>query len=209
MDIINKCLNKEEFKEYIKTYNFGALPANKLVIHHTWRPTKEQWNGKYSIEGLKQYYESKYWPRGPHLFIAEDGIWLFTPMRQNGIHAGIGNWRSIGIEVVGDYDAEKWSGKTKDFALFVIKALQEKLGIKNEYVKFHRDYSSKSCPGYAITKEWLFKQLADYDKPKTNLTLFEMINRLKGAGLMSDEVGIDSKVSVRDMRKFLDYFLTN
>ncbi len=211
MEIINKCLTKEEFEDYVKDYNFGRLPANKLVLHHTWKPTKEQWNGRHSIQGLKSYYESKGWWAGPHLFIADDGIWLFTPMRKNGIHAGWGNWRSIGIEVVGDYDARKWSGKTKDNVLFVIKALQEQLSINNEMVKFHRDYSNKSCPGYAITKEWLFKELADYGKKpvEIKLSLFEMINRLKGAGLMDSRVGIDSKVSVRYIRKYLNYFLTN
>jgi len=166
MKIINKCLSRKEFAEYIKDYNFGTLPANKLVIHHTWKPTKEQWNGRHSIQGLKSYYERKNWWAGPHLFIADDGIWLFTPMRKNGIHAGKGNWRSIGIEVVGDYDSKKWDGETKENTLFVIKALQEKLKINNEYVKFHRDYSRKSCPGHAITKEWLFKELVTFDKPK-------------------------------------------
>jgi len=163
MDIINKCLSKEEFKDYIFRYNFGSLPANKLVIHHTWKPTKESWNGKHTIEGLKKFYEKKRWRTGPHLFIAEDGIWLFTSMRKNGIHAGIGNWRSIGIEVVGNYDYQKWEGKTKDFTLFVIKALQDKLNISDDKIMFHRDYSKKSCPGHSITKEWLFKELRTYN----------------------------------------------
>lgn len=208
MQIIGKRLNKSEFKQYIDGYDFGYLPANKLVIHHTWKPSQAQWNGKHSIDGLKMYYEGKGWPRGPHLFIANDEIWLFTPMRKNGIHAGAGNWRSIGIEVVGNYDTKKWSGQTKDHTLYVIKALQKKLKIDNNHVKFHRDYSSKSCPGWAITKEWLFKELEEYGKPKTELHLFTMINELKGAGLMNEDVNINSKVSVRKMREYLNYFLT-
>jgi len=210
MEILGKCLDKEEFKDYVKDYNFGFLPADKLVIHHTWRPTKEQWNGEHSIQGLKEYYERKGWRASAHLFIAEDGIWLFTPMRQNGIHAGIGNWRSIGIEVVGDYDYEKWSGQTKDFALSAIKTLQDHLSINNEMVKFHRDFSTKSCPGHAITKEWLFAELHNYGKyveEKKELSLFGMINKLKSAGLMADSVSINSRVPVRKMREYLNFFL--
>lgn len=162
MDVISKRLLLEEFKEYVKMFNFKNLSPNKLVIHHTWRPTKAQWQGAKSMAGLKAYYESKGWRAGPHLFIAEDGIWLFTPMNKMGIHAGRGNWRSIGIEVVGDYDVEKWEGMTKHNAIGAITVLMDKLGISTENVKFHRDYSRKSCPGHAITKQWLFRELNFY-----------------------------------------------
>jgi len=164
MNIINKKLSLEEFKDYVRTFNFGRFVANKLVIHHTWRPTKDQWKGESSIKGLKSYYERKRWNAGPHIFIAEDGIWLFTPMNVKGIHAGVGNWRSIGIEVVGDYDTKKWSEKTKEHALGAITVLMDKLDLNTEVVKFHRDFSNKSCPGYAITKEWLFREINYYRK---------------------------------------------
>ncbi|MBU1017743.1 peptidoglycan recognition protein family protein [Patescibacteria group bacterium] len=159
MEIINKRLTLHEFRDYIKGYYFGSLPANKLVIHHTWRPTRESWQGEQTIAGLKNYYEGKGWKVGSHLFIADDGIWLFTPMQKNGIHAGSLNLRSIGIEVVGNYNVEKWSGETKTNALGAIKVLMERLGLTENDLFFHRDVSSKSCPGWAITKEWLFKEL--------------------------------------------------
>lgn len=162
ISIINRRLDLHEFRDYCAGYNFGTQPADKLVVHHTWRPTRSSWNSATSIQGLKRYYEGKGWPAGPHLFVAEDGIWLFSPMRANGIHAGELNHRSIGIEVVGDYDQEKWSGKTKENALGVIKVLMNQLGIDKQHIFFHRDVSSKSCPGRAITKEWLFAQLDDF-----------------------------------------------
>ena len=162
MEIINKRLMLNEFRDYVKGYYFGSLPANKLVIHHTWRPTRESWDGERTILGLKRYYEGKGWKVGPHLFIAEDGIWLFTPMRKDGIHAGKLNPRSIGIEVVGDYNSEKWSGRTKTNTLGAIKVLMERLNLTENEIFFHRDTSPKSCPGWAITKEWLFKELSEF-----------------------------------------------
>ena len=162
MDIINRRLSLHEFRDYISSYDFGTQPADKLVIHHTWRPTVDSWNGETTIQGLKRYYEGKGWPVGPHLFIADDGIWLFSPMRDNGIHAGELNHRSIGIEVVGDYDAEEWSGETKQNALGAIKLLMERLNIPKEKIFFHRDVSAKSCPGHAVTKQWLFSQLNQF-----------------------------------------------
>lgn len=161
MEIINWCLTLNEFRQYIKEYDFGTKPANKLVVHHTYKPNKETWAGERSIAGLKQYYEKKGWKSGPHLFIAGGGIWLFSPMSHDGIHAGTLNKRSIGIEVVGDYSYEKWTGNTKINALGAIKALMERLGLTPNDIYFHRDVSNKSCPGLAITKEWLFYELED------------------------------------------------
>lgn len=162
ISIINRRLDLHEFRDYVATYDFGTQPANKLVIHHTWRPTKEGWGGAHSIEGLKRYYEGKGWPAGPHLFVAEDGIWLFSAMRQDGIHASELNHRSIGLEVVGDYDKEKWTGKTKENSLGVIKILIAQLGLDKNQIHFHRDISPKTCPGSAITREWLFGELDDF-----------------------------------------------
>lgn len=162
LSILNLQLDLQEFRAYVANYDFGSEPANKLVIHHTWKPTKETWAGERTIQGLKNYYEGKGWPAGPHLFIAEDGIWLFSPMNKDGIHATTLNPRSIGIEVVGDYDREKWSGKTKDNALGAIKILMSRLAINQTAIFFHRDVSPKTCPGTAITKEWLFDELNRY-----------------------------------------------
>lgn len=157
--IINRCLTLREFEDYVAAYNFGTEPANKLVLHHTWRPTKEGWARTRTMEGVKKYYEGKGWTAGPHLFVAEDGIWLFSPMRKDGIHAGELNHRSIGIEVVGDYDGEPWSGQTKENALGVIRVLMKHLDIDAAHLFFHSDVSPKSCPGKVITREWLFQEL--------------------------------------------------
>lgn len=183
MEIIRKCLPRAEFTDYVKTKNFGKLPPNEIVVHHTAVPTKEQWRGVSSIDAIKRYYENtKKWSAGPHLFIAEDGIWLFTDMYNVGIHAGPGNaeWLSngkvirghnvpggkllaysIGIEVVGSYDKEVWSGETKLNAIHAIKTLKGHLRIPDIKLTFHRDYMPKSCPGWAITKTWLMNELKD------------------------------------------------
>ncbi|MBN2306466.1 N-acetylmuramoyl-L-alanine amidase [Candidatus Peregrinibacteria bacterium] len=162
IQIINRRLDLHEFRDYIASYDFGVQPPDKLVIHHTWRPVKDKWAGARSIEGLKRYYDGKGWPAGPHLFVADDGIWLFSPMNKDGIHTSKLNHRSIGIEVVGDYDNEKWAGQTKYHALGVIKLLMLQLKIDRQNVFFHREVSSKTCPGTAITKDWLFSELDDF-----------------------------------------------
>ncbi len=162
MDIINQRLTLQEFRQYVRGFDFGNNHPNKIVVHHTWKPTLASWQGERSILGLKKYYERKGWNAGPHLFIGEDGIWLFTAMSQTGIHAGKLNLNSIGIEVVGNYDEKVWSGNTKNNALGAIKVLLHRLNLNKENLFFHRDVSSKSCPGNAITKEWLFSELDQF-----------------------------------------------
>lgn len=172
MQILGQKLNQDEFRNYVATYDFGRIKPDSLVIHHTWSPKKKDWKGESTLMGIKNYYEGLGWNAGPHLFIAEDGIWLFTPMNEVGIHAGKGNSHSkfgmlqgysIGIEVVGDYDVERWTGKTYSNALATIRILMDKLNLTTEQIFFHRDFSSKSCPGHAITKEWLFQELSKRD----------------------------------------------
>ena len=149
MKIVNKKLSIKEFEKYVAKKDFGTLPPTFLVIHHTYRPTVKTWNGSRTIQGLKTFYEDKGWSAGPHLFIAEDGIWLFTDMYDVGIHAGAGNGTlksgySIGIEVVGNYDNKVWEGETYKNTVGAIKALQEKLNIPDKEIMFHRDYRLKS-----------------------------------------------------------------
>ena len=162
MEIINRRLSLHEFQDYVKDFDFGPKLPNKLVLHHTWRPTKESWEGELSVKGLKAYYERKEWPAGPHLFVADDGIWLFSTMRKDGIHAGNLNLFSIGIEVVGDYDNAVWDGQTKYNTIGVLKVLMDKLILQRNQIFFHRDVSAKSCPGKSISKEWLFAELDNF-----------------------------------------------
>lgn len=200
MNIVGKNLNLNDFRKYVTEYNFGSIKPTSIVLHHSWSPIKAgqdpftptgekrwTWNGAPGVASLKKYYENKGWAAGPHMFIAEDGIWLFTPMNEVGIHAAEGNatWTrlgkdftgfrgpigsklksySIGIEVVGDYDVDRWTGETLKNVLGVLKFLMGNLNISTESVYFHRDFitAHKSCPGYAITKDWLFAELAKID----------------------------------------------
>jgi len=142
---IKKCLTLEQFKKYIRGKEFYPNMPYRLVLHHTFRPTEKDWSGKKTIDALDKYYRGLGWNgNGPHIFIAPDGIWLFTDMKYQGTHAGEGNYRSIGIEVVGNYDGAKWSGKIKEQALGVIDALLNELNLGTDAIHFHREYCKKN-----------------------------------------------------------------
>ena len=166
---IKKKLSLKEFKKYVADKDFGVVPPTFIVLHHTFRPTPDTWNGKTTVDALDKNYRALGWGgRGPHLFIAPDGIWLFTDMYEVGIHAGTGNGSlatgySIGIEVVGNYDGAVWTGVIKEQTLGVIHTLLERLNIPKSKIMFHSDFSKKSCPGLAINKPWVKDQLKKYE----------------------------------------------
>jgi hypothetical protein len=167
---INRKLSVAEWKSYVAGYNFGRLAPARLVLHHTYRPDEPQWNGLTTMRGIQRFYAGKRWPSGPHIFTGPDGIWLATPMSQVGIHAGTGNgsiaagWYSIGLEMVGYFDTKLPSGKVWEHSVAVMGELSRRLKIApRQLISFHRDYTNaKSCPGWAITKEWVWSAVEAY-----------------------------------------------
>lgn len=121
------------------------------TIHHTYRPTRDQWRGDASMRGLRDFYIGKGWSAGPHLFIAPDGIWQLTPLNLEGVHATVCNHARWGIEVVGDYDAEPWPAPIADLTYGALTALFRWRGLAADTLNGHRDCNSpKTCPGTAI-----------------------------------------------------------
>jgi hypothetical protein len=152
-------LNVLQFQTYISSYDFGSIPPDYIVLHHTanpaasWAPLANapNWDRaesglpddlirakrKHQLDGIMAYYrDSLGWTAGPHLFIDERYIWLFSPMSEVGIHAKWGNsfkqagvlHYSIGIEVVGNYDRVVWPADVIRNVRGAVQALQHRLG---------------------------------------------------------------------------------
>ncbi len=82
---------------------------------------------------MRYYRDTLGWPAGPHLFIDERWIWLFSPMAVVGVHAAAGNsYRdnaralhySIGIEVIGYYESVVWPEAVARNVAGAVAALQ-------------------------------------------------------------------------------------
>lgn len=171
--MIGKCLSAEQWLGYIAAYNFGKLPPDRVVLHHTVVPTLDSWAGLRTMKGMQTFYANKGWNAAPHVYIAPEGIWLFTPLKDVGIHAGTGNgslrqgWYSIGVEMVGNYDNEKPSGPVWQHTLVVLGSLCRRFGRTPEAaISFHRDFTNeKSCPGWAVTKPWVWSEVNAWLRP--------------------------------------------
>jgi hypothetical protein len=167
---INRRLTLAEWRQYVAGYNFGRLAPSRLVLHHTFRPTQAQWAGLASMRAIQRYYAGKGWTAGPHIFVGPDGIWLATPMSRIGVHAGVGNgslaqgWYSIGLEMVGEFNVSRPTGPVWELSRAVMGELARRLNLApRQLVSFHRDYTStKSCPGWAVSKDWVWASVEAY-----------------------------------------------
>jgi hypothetical protein len=144
----------EQFVAYVDSYDFGKIPPNFIVLHHTYRPSistasagaQYDWDAgeagmsdqeiyakrKRRLDGLKEYYRRNLgWDRGPHLFIDDRYIWTFTPMFHVGIHAAQGNGAvpnySIGIEVIGYYERHQWAPPIAHNVGIAVAAIKRKI----------------------------------------------------------------------------------
>jgi hypothetical protein len=133
------------------------------TLHHTWKPLASQWRGRSTLMAMMKFFTNvRGWDRGPHLFIAPDGIWQLTPLNIPGIHAVSTNKCHWGIEVVGNYDKEDWPEKTKEMVYDTIFTLFAWRGItvNERNLVGHRETGSpKTCPGSAIDMNQVRKDL--------------------------------------------------
>lgn len=199
---IGEALTGQEFIDYVATYDFGSVPPSFVVIHNSANPdaswaklnndpaikwdrneaglSSEQIKAKRKpqLDAIKNYYVSLGWTSGPHLFVDEKWIWLFTPMYDVGTHAKSGNsyhdasgqlHYSIGIETVGWFGNVGWPESMQKLLQIAVQSLEKRL--KNfaiEYkhaptnqpashdhsISFHRDYNKPECPGAVITPDY-------------------------------------------------------
>ena len=190
---IGKGLTPPEFEAYVSGYNFGSVPPDYVVLHHTAipstlaarYPTGAVWDTNEAglstqaiynkrqrqLDNLMRYYrDTKAWPAGPHLFIDERWIWLFTPMYDVGVHAAQGNsYRdsrrklhySLGIEVIGYYERVAWPAAVARNVSGAVAALVKRLHTFGYIDKpwaggigSHRMYNKPQCPGAKIVPSY-------------------------------------------------------
>jgi hypothetical protein len=166
----------DEFRAHLAKHDPSVAPwARGVVLHHTWRPTPSQWNGKRTMDAMSSRYESLGWRGGPHLFIAvgspkveNDGIWQMCPLNMPGVHCSSvpGNNSMWGIEVVGDYDTRPWPDDLHTMVRATTLALMDWQGIKvlGNTLKGHREYpaAKKTCPGTAINMDTVRTEFKAY-----------------------------------------------
>lgn len=158
--IVGRGFTAASFADYVDKLDFSEWEPEFVVVHNTSAPTLAQWHGKtppeQRIQNLVGYYrDQQHWSAGPHLFVADDLIWVFTPLTTPGVHSPSWNSRSIGMEIVGEYEREDFA-PVRPNVIAALAALHRKLGLDPGTIRFHKEdprTTHKTCPGRNVNKD--------------------------------------------------------
>lgn len=156
--IIGKSFNTADFEPYVQSIHLTNWHPRFVVLHNTVNPRLSEWHqvsGAQRMLNLAGYYRDKMrWSAGPHLFIADDLIWVFTPLNTPGVHSPSWNAFSWGVEMVGDYSKEPFTEAVKTNTVAALAALHSLAGIDPHTLRLHKEdpKTTHDCPGKAIDK---------------------------------------------------------
>jgi hypothetical protein len=158
-EVIGEKFSPADFDSYCHHLKAAAWRPQFVVIHNSGDPTFADWHtvsGAARMRGLTSYYrDDKHWSAGPHLFVADDGIWIFTPVSTPGVHSPSWNAISWGMEIVGDYDHEVLRDDVKHNAISALTTLHRISGWIEPHLKLHKDdpkTDHKHCPGVNVNR---------------------------------------------------------
>lgn len=142
-------LTRAHYLDYLRDLTLGTV--HTVYIHHsTHKPG--QWQGYQSMVNLIPGYQAQGWDSGPHLFVDDKGMWVFTPLSQDGTGVKEHNAETRHIEIVGDFtdalpDAATWRNAVVATAGLLLKTGAE--------LRYHQqDEPSTKCPGAMFIANW-------------------------------------------------------
>ncbi len=161
--IVGQAFTVDAFDDYVQKLEWKAWKPSFIVVHNTAVPSLAQRPDgflKAHMRNLETYYrDNRGWSAGPHLFIDDRVIWVFTPLTTPGVHSPSWNSVSIGIEMLGDYSKESFtSGRglaVRQNTVRAVAALSLKHGFRPDSWKFHIEdkKSNHACPGKGARDE--------------------------------------------------------
>jgi len=79
--IVGRGFTAADFEQYVQTIKLTLWHPQFVVLHNTFIPRLADWHqvpGEQRMQNLQHYYrDTQHWSAGPHLFIADDLIWVF------------------------------------------------------------------------------------------------------------------------------------
>lgn len=167
--IVGRSFTPEEFRQYVAGLNWGEWLPEFIVLHNTEGLTVPGGlSEKYIRDMEHEYRDLNGWSAGPHLFLDSERIWVFTPLTTPGVHANSWNSRTLGVEMEGDYDREKFnSGRgllVQRNAVAAVAILSEALNMDPNTLMFHKENgeTEHDCPGVNVRKADIIRAVQDY-----------------------------------------------
>lgn len=169
--IVGASFTADEFDAYCHTLQWLAWRPSFIVLHNTGVPSLAQRaNGltKKHIQSLEAFYrDEQKWSAGPHLFVDDRQIWVFTPLTVSGIHSPSWNKVALGVEMLGDYEKEAFDSgrglKVRKNAVAALATLCAVLGFESQTLRLHREdpLTTHACPGKNVRKLEVIQEVQD------------------------------------------------
>ena len=169
--IVGTSFAPDDFDSYCHTLLWTAWRPSFMVVHNTAIPSLAQRTKgltKTHIQNLEVFYRDKQgWKGGPHLFVDDRQIWVFTPLTVSGTHSPSWNKVALGIEMLGDYERESFDSgrglKVRQNTVCALATLCAILGIDPSTTKIHREdpLTTHACPGKNVRKLELIQEVTD------------------------------------------------
>jgi len=169
--IVAKAFDADAFDEYCHTLTWDAWRPSFIVLHNTQIPSLAERPNGFALSHIRDleafYRDTQEWRAGPHLFVDDKQIWVFTPLTMSGTHSPSWNKLALGIEMLGDYDAESFTdGRGLAIRANAVKAmasLSAVLGLDPQTIRLHREdpLTTHACPGSAVKKLEVIQAVTD------------------------------------------------
>ena len=170
--IVGRSFSVDDFDVYCRTLLWVAWRPTFIVLHNTATPSLAQRpNGltHQHILNLEAFYrDTQHWSAGPHLFVDDRQIWVFTPLTVSGVHSPSWNSVALGVEMLGDYASEEFdSGRglaVQKNAVAAIGILSDVLGIDADTMRLHKEdpLTTHVCPGKNVSKPKFIQAVKDF-----------------------------------------------
>lgn len=173
--IIGASFTPAGFDQYCHSLTWLQWRPSFVALHNTESPTladRPRGLTKQHILDLEHYYRYDLrpgpWNAGPHLFIDDRQIWVFTPLTVSGVHSPCFNKVALGVEMLGNYDTEAFnSGRglaVQTNTIAALATLHAVLGIAPATLRLHKEDSCSThrhCPGKNVSKAAIIEQVQE------------------------------------------------
>jgi len=206
-----RLMSIDEFDKYLERQDVPRR-IDEVIVHHTWKPTADQYAGKKTIAGIRNYHMNvRGWSdNGYHFMFGTNGdLWRCRPMQRAGAHTLGRNAHSVGISYVANFDSDKpeeypgWQTGIDATAL-----LLSQFGIGIENIRFHREFASKTCPGLNVHMQAYrdeVQAVLDGQQPQPDLRVIILPeNAVIPCGPEVDEDGV-TRCDLRTLAEILGY----
>ena len=160
--IVGKSFAPENFETYCHTLHWITWRPSFIVLHNTAIPSLAQRPNGFTeqhIRNLEGFYrDTQKWSAGPHLFVDDRQIWVFTSLTMSGVHSPSWNKVALGIEMLGDYETEPFShGRglaVRNNAVSAMATISAVLGLDPQTMRLHKEDvgTRHKCPGKNVDR---------------------------------------------------------